>query len=63
MERHEALVFVSQLYDHRQSWTQRLGRQVERMFLAMCSRTNSAKGNAALGLNMRNELRHFSRLA
>ena len=58
MERHEALAFVSRLYDHAKAghsvWGDKL---LLRKFLGQCSRTNSAETRNGY---MR-ELRHFSR--
>ena len=58
MERHEALAFVSKLYDHTKAghsvWGDKL---LLRKFLGQCSRTNSAETRSGY---MR-ELRHFTR--
>ena len=58
MERHEALAFVSKLYDHARAghsvWGDKL---LLRKFLGQCSRTNSAETRNGY---MR-ELRHFTR--
>ena len=58
MERHEALAFVSRLYDHAKAghsvWGDKL---LLRKFLGQCSRTNSAETRSGY---MR-ELRHFTR--
>ena len=58
MERHEALAFVSRLYDHAKAghsvWGDKL---LLRKFLGQCSRTNSAETRNGY---MR-ELRHFTR--
>ena len=58
MDRHEALAFVSKLYDHARAghsvWGDKL---LLRKFLGQCSRTNSAETRNGY---MR-ELRHFTR--